>query len=361
MDTPLPTDFLVKNRNQLETLSRELERLTKATDLDDGFADMASADLLLVNRLISHAEAYSVNAARALSHVGGEFDAAVRLAADPRKQQRQRAIRAVAIAGARVAIENILKTGQVSNEGELPLLRHLSRNTIPLGDEGVLEPIWRLLLLRDTVLQEVRDHTQRAEELEKRVGAARTIVEVWDGKLADYRRRIDSLLEEYNFIGFTKAFSEMRKEVQASRSASRLLMWAIGVVAFVPALVLASAVFFSAEHSLPKLLVDSEQRLYVLVPSVFTFEVLCIYFFRVVLRNFQSAAAQASQLSLRMAACAFIQQYVEFSKNQKPETLEKFEALVFSGLAVDPGKVPSTFDGLDQLISAVRSVKESTA
>jgi hypothetical protein len=127
-----------------------------------------------------------------------------------------------------------------------------------------------------------------------------------------------------------------------------------------PVLVIVIVVLFYDPDLLPKILSDTNQRLFILGPAVLTFEILCIYFFRVVLRNFQSASAQASQLSLRMAACAFIQQYVEFSKNQKAETLDKFEALVFSGLAIDPAKVPSTFDGFEQLVGALRGLRTET-
>jgi len=60
---------------------------------------------------------------------------------------------------------------------------------------------------------------------------------------------------------------------------------------------------------------------------------------------------------MRLAACAFIQQYAQFAGGQKPQTLEKFEALVFSGLAIEPGKVPSTFDGLEHVIAALKGTK----
>ena len=224
-----------------------------------------------------------------------------------------------------------------------------------------MESIWRLLLVKGIFQEEAAEYEKRANEIEKRIVSARKVIEGWEEKLSNYNERVNSLMESYNFIGFTKAFSEMRKDVHGSRTASRWLLWIIGFVALTPLLMLAYVIVFQPAAALPKLLLDTEQRLLILAPSVLTFEILCIYFFRVVLHNFRSASAQVSQLSLRMAACAFIQQYVEFSKGQKAETLDKFEALVFSGLAVDPGRVPSTFDGLEQLIGAVRNIQGKVA
>jgi len=57
--------------------------------------------------------------------------------------------------------------------------------------------------------------------------------------------------------------------------------------------------------------------------------------------------------------CQFIENYVKFRKDNKEveSGFEKFEALVFSGLAPSDDKVPSTFDGLEQLSRLIKDVK----
>jgi hypothetical protein len=51
-----PKDFVIENRHVLEGLARNLERISKDTDLDAGYSDVASAGVLLINNLLQHAE-----------------------------------------------------------------------------------------------------------------------------------------------------------------------------------------------------------------------------------------------------------------------------------------------------------------
>jgi hypothetical protein len=88
-------------------------------------------------------------------------------------------------------------------------------------------------------------------------------------------------------------------------------------------------------------------------------ELLLLYYFRIVLNMFLSNRSQMMQLQVRNSVCQFIQDYVKFKHENKESSggLEKFEALVFSSLAPSDDKVPSTFDGLDQLGDLVKKIK----
>jgi hypothetical protein len=99
----------------------------------------------------------------------------------------------------------------------------------------------------------------------------------------------------------------------------------------------------------------------VLLPLI-SIEVVLVYFFRIILMNYRSVKAQKLQIELRKTLCQFIQSYAEYSaklKKQDGIALEKFENLIFSGLLSDPEKLPSTFDGLEQLGNLVKSLKGS--
>lgn len=87
-------------------------------------------------------------------------------------------------------------------------------------------------------------------------------------------------------------------------------------------------------------------------------ELLLVYFFRVALLHFNSTQAQLLQLEIKMAACAFIEEYVKFIKDSGSPDLSKFESLVFGGIVADMDKVPSTFDGLEQLVKVVRGMRK---
>ena len=98
-----------------------------------------------------------------------------------------------------------------------------------------------------------------------------------------------------------------------------------------------------------------------LVPII-SIEVILIYFFRVILLNHRSVKAQSMQIELRQTLCQFIQSYTSYStdmKKQDAAALEKFESLIFSGVLSDPEKLPSTFDGVEQIGNLIKSVKNS--
>lgn len=64
------------------------------------------------------------------------------------------------------------------------------------------------------------------------------------------------------------------------------------------------------------------------------------------------------QIELRKTLCQFIQNYSDYSKNIKEKdanSLEKFENLIFSGLVTNEDKLPSTFDGIEQLTKLIKN------
>ena len=93
---------------------------------------------------------------------------------------------------------------------------------------------------------------------------------------------------------------------------------------------------------------------------IFGLEFVLIYFFRVVLTHYNSIQTQIMQIELRQSLCQFIQNYADYAKEIKEKdgaSLEKFENLIFSSILSTPDKVPSTFDGLEQLSNLIKNLK----
>ncbi|EOC1346510.1 hypothetical protein ACI093_001563 [Cronobacter turicensis] len=87
---------------------------------------------------------------------------------------------------------------------------------------------------------------------------------------------------------------------------------------------------------------------------------ILIYFFRIVLNNFNSVRAQLMQIELRKSLCQFIQNYAEYSKNirtSEANPLAKFEDIIFSNIMGSDEKTPSTFDGIEQLAGMIKAIK----
>jgi hypothetical protein len=91
-----------------------------------------------------------------------------------------------------------------------------------------------------------------------------------------------------------------------------------------------------------------------------TATLLFLYFFRITLRSADSCRAQLVQIRLRMTLCSFIQNYADYSteiKSKNSEALSKFETLIFSGIVSTEEKLPSTFDGIEQLGGLFKAVR----
>lgn len=96
-----------------------------------------------------------------------------------------------------------------------------------------------------------------------------------------------------------------------------------------------------------------------LVPII-PIEIILAYFFKIALSNYRSVKAQIVQLELRQALCKFIKGYADYSheiKSKNETSLEKFESMIFSGIVTNIDSVPSTFDGLEQIGSFIKSIR----
>ncbi|MBA1321228.1 hypothetical protein [Pseudomonas plecoglossicida] len=91
-------------------------------------------------------------------------------------------------------------------------------------------------------------------------------------------------------------------------------------------------------------------------------ELLLLYLFKVCLQSFRSLKSQLLQLDLRIALCQFILKYSELSKKLRSEdgsaeTLIRFEQVIFSGIVSGESEIPSTFDGLEQMVKILDKIK----
>jgi len=103
----------------------------------------------------------------------------------------------------------------------------------------------------------------------------------------------------------------------------------------------------------------SINELVIFVPAS-AITLVMLYYFRVSLANYNSTRAQLMQIELRMSLCQFIQGYSKYSSEISKENenlLGKFEDVIFSNIMISEDKIPSTFDGLEQLATLIKAVK----
>jgi hypothetical protein len=210
-------------------------------------------------------------------------------------------------------------------------------------------------LLNDPSIAEFRNFSQTVE-------AATKLKSDWDAELEQRRLHVDSIKQglkdatsSYNFVGLVDGFRHLAKAKITER---RVAFWSLMLLAIVMVLPPAAQVGFVIAQM--DTIGSKRDLLLYTLPTILAIEVILVYFFRVVLAQFRSVKAQLLQLDLRIALCQFIQSYAEYSakiKRDDPNALSKFEAVVFSSLVPDSERIPSTFDGAEQLANLIKSIR----
>ena len=161
----------------------------------------------------------------------------------------------------------------------------------------------------------------------------------------------------FNFVGLSKGFEKLLSEKRYAKWASFVIMsiFCISLIA-IPAMFLGGRFFnWFSEYNIKWDNIGWENML-----PVLGLEFVFIYFFRVVLNHYNSIQTQIMQIELRQSLCQFIQSYAKYAKEIKEKdgaSLEKFENLIFSSILSTPDKVPSTFDGIEQLSNLIKNIK----
>lgn len=185
----------------------------------------------------------------------------------------------------------------------------------------------------------------------------------WSRELKEHEEKVESLkvsLETYatafNFVGLYEGFDLLAKAKDKQKKAVRAWLVCTGLLIFLPLIV---ELLFIRNN-----LEDIEKYQMVLILSLvptLSITALLVYYFRVFLHNFNSLNSQILQLDLRKTLCRFIQKYSDYAmemKTKNGESLSRFENIIFSPLAPNDEKLPSTFDGIEQLSGLIKSLKQ---
>lgn len=174
-------------------------------------------------------------------------------------------------------------------------------------------------------------------------------------------KTLASKLEEqkigFNFVGLSQGFENLLSKKRISKWASFSIMTIFCILLITVPIVFLGGRFLNwfPEYNINWNDIGWEHTL-----PIFGLEFVLIYFFRVVLTHYNSIQTQIMQIELRQSLCQFIQSYADYAKEIKEKdggSLEKFENLIFSSILSTPDKVPSTFDGLEQLSNLIKNLK----
>ena len=165
--------------------------------------------------------------------------------------------------------------------------------------------------------------------------------------------------QAFNFVGLHDGFKDLAAEVRKELRFAQIGMVVFGILILGPAL-MNMTLILTGQVNLSTTEIQS------LVASGIisvTLTLLLLYYFKIALRKADSCRAQLLQLGLRMSLCRFIQSYADYSneiKRNNATALDKFESLIFSGLVESGDRLPTTFDGIDQLTNMIKSMKSNS-
>ena len=199
-------------------------------------------------------------------------------------------------------------------------------------------------LIQDTE-SKIAESLKKAEDLKKDVN-------LLDEKLAKQKT-------EFNFIGLSDGFNSLRKQKVKELNGERGVYWIlmlsiIGLIIY--------KLYWTVNY-----LNEPNPNLQLLIVVSISFVLMLlvvIYFFRISLVNIKSIRSQILQIDLRLTLCQFIHNYQNdtsgFRNAEIKDSLDKFEAVIFSPIVATDDKIPTTFEGIEQLSGLIGLVKGKT-
>ena len=181
------------------------------------------------------------------------------------------------------------------------------------------------------------------------------ILQNWDHTFKEKHLAVQSLeekLEEqkrtYDFVLLNKGFKQLYDQKNQELAKAKETYSFVAAVMFVLPLIeffTFIGLLFYFKSQMPAYI------WYLSIPFI-TMILIIFYLVRVSLQEKRSIQSQMMQLELRMALCQFIHNYADDSETLHKKNkagFEKFENIIFSPIVASDDKIPSTFDGMEQL------------
>ena len=207
----------------------------------------------------------------------------------------------------------------------------------------------------------VKESNENALKIEKKIqekeDSISKFIEKKQKEVDILDEKLDKQKTAFNFVGLSQGFENLLSKKRISKWTSFSIMTIFCILLITVPIVFLGGRFLNwfPEYNINWNDIGWEHTL-----PIFGLEFVLIYFFRVVLTHYNSIQTQIMQIELRQSLCQFIQSYADYAKEIKEKdggSLEKFENLIFSSILSTPDKVPSTFDGLEQLSNLIKNLK----
>ncbi len=214
-----------------------------------------------------------------------------------------------------------------------------------------------------TMIREIlsSDNAKSYQEYIRRANDLEDAGRHWDSILKENLAKSEKLNEslvmqanKFNFVGLYKGFAELGDNKSKELKSAKYLMFILGIL--IPFPLLIEILTFAESGALLSGWPSMAKNI-----PILSLTLILVYFFRVSLLNFNSIRAQLIQIDLRKSLCQFIQNYATYAqeiREHNTELLVKFEEVIFSNIMPSEDKIPSTFDGIEQLTNLIGALKK---
>lgn len=209
-------------------------------------------------------------------------------------------------------------------------------------------------ILNDPDLKNFREVKKYSNEIEGKISDWKTELSDNIQKVTNLKDALARYEQEFNFVGLAKGFSDLVKKKRRQLNVLRVLTFVFGSLILAP-ICLELSYAYSKKINL---LTDWPILAASAIPAI-SLVLIFLYFFKIVVRNSDSVRSQILQLELRLTLCQFVESYTKFAidaRKNNNELLNKFDAIIFSSIVGSDEKIPSTFEGAEQLMNLVKNL-----
>lgn len=202
----------------------------------------------------------------------------------------------------------------------------------------------------DKIIEKVDDFLSKASDWDINFqNKQRSVLEL--------EKRLENNKLTYDFVllskGFQQLYEQKKDELKKAKETYAFVSAVMFMIPFVEFIILIGA-FLYFKGNIPS-------NMWLISIPFLTLVLITLYLVKISLQDKRSIQSQMMQLELRMALCQFIHNYAEDSEKLHAKNkagFEKFENIIFSPLVSSDDKIPTTFDGMEQLAKLVSEFRK---
>lgn len=213
------------------------------------------------------------------------------------------------------------------------------------------------IFLQNNDFSTFNEYLIKADSLTNKINSWEQTISERTEAVKKLEQKLDEYKNKYDFVllneGFKKLYDQKSKELEKVKDTYGFVAGTMFILPFFEFAIFIG-IFIYFKGNMPS-------HIWLISIPFITLILITFYLVRISLQDKRSIQSQMMQLELRMALCQFIHNYAEDSEvlhKKNKEGFEKFENIIFSPIVASDDKIPTTFDGMEQLAKLIEVVRK---